>query len=90
MWVGKRHQERITMSGKIVRVEKIWKNVQNNNRKQSAFLCPRPASSVGRAFHFWSNAQWLKSVVGRKTPVFEKQEAGKHEKSELTNATQKE
>ena len=27
---------------------------------------------------------------GKKTPVFEKQEAGKHEKSEMTNATQKE
>ena len=70
------------MSGKIVRVEKNWKNVQNNNKKQSAYLCPRPASSVGRALDFWFNDQEFESLVGRKLSFFKELEAGKHEKCE--------
>ena len=70
------------MSGKIVRVEKNWKNVQINNRKQSAYLCLCPGSSVGRALDFWSNDQGFESLVGRKLSFFEELEAGKHENCE--------
>ena len=70
------------MSGKIVRVEKNWKNVQINNMKQSAFLCPRPAGSVGRASDFWSNDKGFESLVGQELSLFKELEAGKHENCE--------
>ena len=70
------------MSGKIVRVEKTWKNVQINNRKQSAYLCPRSASSVGRALDSWFNDQEFESLVGRELSFFIELEAWKHENCE--------
>ena len=70
------------MSGRSIGVEKTWKNVQITNRKQSAYLCPRPASSVGRALDFWFNDQEFESLVGRKLSFFKELEAGKHENCE--------
>ena len=70
------------MSGKIVRVEKNWKNVQINNMKQSAFLSPRPADSVGRALDFWFNDKGFESLMGRELSFFKELEAGKHENCE--------
>ena len=70
------------MSGKIVRVEKNWKNVQINNRKQCAFLSPRPANSVGRALDSWFNDQEFESLVGRELSFFIELEAWKHENCE--------
>ena len=69
------------MSGKFVRVEKNWKNVQINYRRQSAYLCPRPASSVGRALDFGSNGQGFESPVARKLSFVMELEAGKYENS---------
>ena len=70
------------MGGKSIGIEKTWKNVQINNRKQSALLCPRPASSVGRALDFWSNDKGFESLVGRELSFFIELEAGKHENCE--------
>ena len=70
------------MGGKIIGIEKNWKNVQINNRKQSALLCPRPASLVGRALDFWSNDKGFESLVGRELSFFIELEEGKHENCE--------
>ena len=70
------------MGGKSIGIEKTWKNVQINNRKQSALLCPRPASSVGRALYFWSNDKEIESIVGRELSFFIELGAGKHENGE--------
>ena len=70
------------MSGRSIGVEKTWKNVQINNRKQSAFLTPRPANSVGRALDFWFNDKGFESLMGRELSFFIELEAGKHENCE--------
>ena len=70
------------MSGRSIGVEKPWKNVQINNRKQSAFLSPRPANSVGRALDFWFNDKGFESLMGRQLSFFKELEAGIHENSE--------
>ena len=82
LWVDNRHQERITMSGRSIGVEKPWKNVQINNRKQSAFLSPRPANSVGRELDFWFNDKGFESLMGRQLSFFKELEAGIHENCE--------
>ena len=70
------------MSGRSIGVEKTWKNVQINNRKQSAYLCPRPASSVGRALDFRFNDKGFESLVGRELSFSIELEAGKPENCE--------
>ena len=56
--------------------------------RQACFREPL-AQSVER-WTFNPTLRGSSPLWGEKTPVFEKNEAGKHEKSEMTNATQKE
>ena len=70
------------MRGKSIGIEKTLKNAQINNRKQSAFLCPRLASSVGRALDFRFNDKGFESLVGRELSFFIELEARKHENCE--------
>ena len=55
---------------------------------QASFRAPL-AQSVER-WTFNPTVEDSSPLWGEKTPVFEKEEAGKHEKSEMTDATQKE
>ena len=73
-WVDYRDQERITMSGKIKakHSKKFRRTFKMTARNKRTELSSSPDSQFGRAFDFWSNAQGLKSLVGRKNSRFEK------------------
>ena len=80
------------MSGKVK--AKHSKNLTERSKWQQEtkgqnFHRVQIANSVERST-FDPTLRGSSPLWGEKTPVFEKEEAGKHEKSEMTDATQKE
>ena len=70
--VDYRDQERITMSGKgkAKHSKKFGRTFKMTAKNKRTKLSSSQDSQFGRAFDFWSNAQRLKSLVGRKKLLF--------------------